>query len=119
MSLSDPTVTIGAGTVTLPRVSSGVNSSTYRSADGAVSMSVSHQYGKRIRRNVRIDFRKTAADPFASGYNKEFTGSVYLVLDQPTVGFTQTELKDYIVALATELTESSAATTTKILGGEN
>lgn len=119
MSLSDPTLAVGASSVTLPKVSAGVNSSVYQSADNALRFSVSHQYGKRTRRNVRLDFRKTAADPFMTGINKEFTGSVYLVVDHPTVGFTQTELKDYIVALATELTESSAATTTRILGGEN
>jgi hypothetical protein len=89
------------------------------SSDGNVKMSVSHQYGKRTRRNVRVDFRKVAADPFSSGFNKEYTGSVYLVIDHPPVGFTATELKDYIVGIAGALTGSSAALTTKVLGGEN
>jgi hypothetical protein len=60
-----------------------------------------------------------AADPLATGYNKEYSMSTYLVIDHPPVGFTNTELKYVVDALAAFLTASSGANVTKILGGES
>jgi hypothetical protein len=117
---SDPqTVTINAIANTLPRISSGPNSSVYQKEDGNVKMTISHQYGKRNRRQVRVDFRKVAADPLATGYNKEYSFSTYLVVDHPPVGFTNTEVKYVVDALSAYLSASSGANVTKLLGGEN
>jgi hypothetical protein len=87
--------------------------------DGNVKMSVSHSYGKRTRRQLRIDFRKVAADPLATGFNKEYSFSTYLVVDHPPVGFTNTEVKYVVDALTAFLTASSGANVTKLLGGES
>jgi hypothetical protein len=120
MSYSDPqTITINTVANTLPRISSGVNSGVFSKDDGNVKLSVSHQYGKRTRRQIRVDFRKVAADPLSTGYNKEYSMSTYLVVDQPPVGFSVTEIKQIVDALTAYLTASSGAKVTQLLGGEN
>lgn len=117
---TDPqTITINAVANTLPRISSGVNSGVFSKDDGNVKLSVSHQYGKRNRRQVRVDFRKVAADPLATGYNKEYSMSTYLVVDHPPVGFSIAEIKQIVDALSAYLTASSGANVTKLIGGEN
>lgn len=120
MSYTDPqTLTINAIANTLPRVSSGINTGSFSKDDGNVKLTVSHQYGKRNRRQIRVDFRKVAADPLATGYNKEYSMSTYLVVDHPPVGFSITEQKQIVDALTAYLTASTGANVTKLLGGEN
>jgi hypothetical protein len=51
--------------------------------------------------------------------NKEFSGSCYLVIDHPPVGFTNAELKQYVDGYLAYLTASSGAAITKLLGGES
>ncbi len=117
---ADPqSLTINAVANSLPRTSSGVNAGVFTKDDGNVKMSVSHSYGKRTRRQLRVDFRKVAADPLATGFNKEYSFSTYLVVDHPPVGFTNTEVKYVIDALTAFLTASSGANVTKLLGGES
>lgn len=117
---SDPqSVTINAVAVSLPRVASGENSGGYKSADGNVDMQISHQYGKRSRRRVRLHHQKVAADPLSTGYNKSYDMSCTLVLDTPDVGYTAAEAKYVIDAFIAYLSASSGANITKILGGES
>lgn len=117
---SDPqSLTINSVAQSLPRTSSGTNSGVFTKDDGNVKLTVSHQYGKRNRRQLRVDFRKVAADPLATGYNKEYSMSTYLVVDVPTVGFTVAEQKQVVDALSAYLTATSGSNVTKLLGGEN
>lgn len=120
MAYSDPqSVTINAVANTLPRVSSGVNAGAFSKDDGTVKLSVSHQYAKRTRRTIRIDFSKIAADPLVSAQNIRYSMSAYLVVDIPVTGFTIAESKYIIDALTLYLTASSGARVTQLLGGEN
>lgn len=117
---ADPqSLTINAVANPLPRTSSGVNTGVFTKDDGNVKLSASHQYGKRTRRQLRVDFRKVAADPLATGYNKEYSMSTYLVVDHPPVGFTNTEIKQIVDALTGFLTATSGSNVTKLLGGES
>jgi len=119
MAFADPqSVTINAVANSLPRVSSSPNSSVYQKDDGLVRLTVSHQYGKRNRRTIRVDHRKIGPDPFTSD-NKEFSMACYLVVDAPTVGYTNTELKQVVDGLTAYLTASTGAKITSLLGGEN
>lgn len=119
MAFSDPqSVTINAVAVTLPRTGSGVNAGTFKSNDGTVQLSVSHAYGKRNRRTIRIDHSKIAADPLLSE-NVEFSMSSYLVVDVPPRGYTVTEAKQVVDGLLAYLTATSGAKITQLLGGEN
>lgn len=120
MSFSDPqSVTINAIAISLPRVSSGVNAGAFSSSDGLTKMSLSHQYAKRVRRTIRLDVSKVAADPLVGGQNVAYSMSAYLVVDLPTVGYTVAEAKLVVDGLVAYLTATSGARVTQLLGGEN
>jgi len=121
MALSDPQdVIINSITTSLPRISSGNNSSVYQSNDGLIRYILSHQYNaKRVRHLVRLEHAKIAADPFQSTLNARYNMSAHLVVDSPIVGYTVAEQKYVVDALAAELTASSGALVTKIIGGES
>ncbi len=117
---TDPqSVTINAVAIPLPRTSSSENKGAFKSNDGLVQETVSHQYGKRNRHLFRIDHSKVAADPFLSSVNARYSMSTYIVFDVPTVGYTVTEAKQVVDGFITQLNASSGALITKILGGES
>lgn len=117
---ADPqTVTINAVATSLPRVSTEKDAASYKTADGLVKLSVSHQYGRRVRHMVRLDQSKIVADPYLTGQNIPASMSAYIVIDVPTVGFSTTEQKYLADALTGYLAASSGAIVTKVLGGEN
>lgn len=118
--LADPqSVTINSVAQSLPAVARGSNNSIYQKDDGTVKLSVSHQYGKRTRRTVRLDFSKISADPLVPAQNQKVSMSTYLVIDQPITGMTITELKQVVDALTAYLTASTGAKVTSVLGGES
>lgn len=119
MAFADPqSVTINAVANSLPRISSGVNTGAFQKDDTTVALSVSHQYGKRTRRQLRLDHSKIAADVFTSD-NVKYSMSAYLVVDVPETGYTVAEQKQIVDALAAYLTAASGAKITQLLGGEN
>lgn len=114
---ADPqSVTINAVPFSLPRVLNGTQDATYRSADETVQMRISHQDSKgRKRRMVRLDQTVIAADPLSAENTSQKAG-IYLVVDEPQFGFSDTQL-DYLVdALIAWLTAANIA---KLLGGES
>jgi len=120
MAFADPqSVTINAVAQTLPRVSSGINAGSFRKDDGTVALSVSHQYGTRNRRTIRLDHQKFAADPLVSSTNVLRSLSAYIVVDSPVQGYSITEQKQIVDALIAYLTASTGARVTQLLGGEN
>lgn len=120
MAFADPqTITINAVATSLPRTSSGTNSGAFTSNDGTIRKSVSHAYGKRVRRTMRVDLSKVAADPLITNQNVKLSTSVYIVVDHPVSGFTVTELKQLIDGFIASLSASSGAQITSLLGGEN
>jgi hypothetical protein len=119
MALADQTVTINSVAIALPRTGSDLHSGTFGSSDGLVTEVVSHQVGKRIRHMLRINHSKIAEDPFQSTVNAKYSMSAYVVFDVPPVGYTVAEQKQVIDGLFSQLTASSGALITKILGNEN
>lgn len=95
--LSSPqSVTINAVATDLHRVIDEKTASTYASADGTLQMRVSHQETKnRTRRMVRLDQTVLAEDPLTAENQYQKAG-VYVVIDEPSFGFSDTEL-DYLV----------------------
>lgn len=114
---ADPqSVTINATPVSLPRVLTGNQDATYRSADETVQVRISHQNTKsRKRRMVRLDQTVIAADPLSSENTSQKAG-VYLVVDEPEFGFDDTSLGYLIDALKAFIDSSAIA---KLLGGES
>jgi hypothetical protein len=119
VAFADPqSVTINAVANSLPRISSGVNTGAFQKDDSTVKLSVSHQYGSRTRRQLRLDHSKIAADVFTSD-NTKYSMSAYVVIDVPTTGYTIAEQKQIVDALTAYLTASSGARVTQLLGSEN
>lgn len=119
MSLADPqSITISGTANSLPRTSSGVNSGIFNTADSTVTMKVSHAYGKRVRRTVRLDHAKIAADPLTSA-NTRYSMSTYLVIDTPVTGYSVAEAQAIVAGLTKWLTDTTGANVGKVLGGEN
>jgi len=117
---SDPqSVTINAIANSLPRVGSGINTGTFSKDDGTVRLGVSHSYGKRNRRQVRIDHKKVAPDPLVPATNVPYSLSIYLVADVPRDGYSLVEQKQIADAFLAWLTASSGANLVKFLGGES
>lgn len=117
MAFTDPqSITVNSVAQSMPRVSTDGTQSLYSSADESFKMRISHQDAKgRTRRMVRVDQRVVAADPLTS-VNEYKTLGVYLVVDEPEYGFTDTEI-DYVVqALKTWLTSPNVA---KLCGSEH
>lgn len=120
MSFADPqSVTVNAVATSLPRTSSGVNSGTFSSSDGAMQLSVAHAYGKRTRRTIRLNQSKIASDPLITTQNVRLSTTVSLVVDAPAVGFTNTELKQLVDGFIATLSATSGAKISQLLGGEN
>lgn len=120
MAFTDPqTVTISAVPISLPRVSTGNNVSSYTSADGLVSLKAEHAYGRRTRRVLRIDHGKITTDPFIPAQNTKVSMSNYIVFDVPVAGYTNAEALAVYAGFKTLFTASSDALITKLLGGES
>lgn len=91
--LTDPqTITINAVAQTFNKISSNGQQSIYLTADGLFTLTVSHQKTKnRYRRMVRIDQKVIVADPL-SAVNDYERLSVYTVIDEPEVGFSDADI---------------------------
>lgn len=120
MSFADPqSVTINAIAISLPRIASGVNQGAFRSPDSRTDLAVNHTYGRRVRRQIRLSVNKVAADPYIPATNQLVSMSTYLVVDTPVNGYTAAEAKLVIDGFLANLTASSGAQITRLLGGEN
>jgi hypothetical protein len=119
MAYSDPqSITFNAVATSFPRTGSSANAGKFTTADGQYTLSVSHAYGKRTRRVIRVDQTQVSADPLIPAQNLRASASVYLVVDAPTFGFTTTQLKYVVDGLTAYLAASSGAKVTQLLGGE-
>jgi hypothetical protein len=54
-----------------------------------------------------------------TGINNKYSMSAYIVFDTPPVGYTVVEQKQVVDGFIAQLTASSGALITQILGGEN
>jgi hypothetical protein len=120
MAFADPqTVTFNAVPYTLNHVSSSPNTGEYLNTSGDVKLTIAHAYGKRIRRTIRIDRSKLAADALNPTINSPYSMSTYLVVDQPIMGYTLAELQNTVDGFVNYLQASTGARVLELLGGEN
>lgn len=119
MAFADPqSVTVNAVAQSLARTGSSNNSGVFQKDDATYKLSISHSYGNRTRRVIRLDNQKYAADPLISAQNVLRNMGVYLVVDVPVQGYTNTEAKQIVDGFLAYLTASSGAKVTQLLGGE-
>lgn len=120
MALNEPqSVTLATIAQSLPRTSTGTNTSTYTKEDGTVVLTVAHAYARRIRRTARLTTNKITTDPLITAQNVRVNATCYVVLDVPVAGFSSAEQKDLLLALATWLSATTGANAGKLVGGEN
>jgi hypothetical protein len=131
MAFADPqSITIATfnsgSAISLPRKKDEPLSSTYNDDTENYQLVISHQYvGKpgmldeRRRRTVRVNVRKVASNPLDATVSLYQSASVYLVIDNPVIGFSSTELKDICVGLFNLLTASTNAKLLQFIGGEH
>lgn len=118
MAFADPQSVTISGARSLARTSFGTNSGIFTHADGLTKLSISHSYGARYRRLVRLDDSKIAADPLLAGVNVKAGMSAYLVVDIPQTGYDAAAQLQVVSGLTTWLTASSNAKTVQFLAGE-
>lgn len=120
MAFADPqSVTISGVPISLPRTSQSGDETVYQSGDGLVQMLASHDYGKRNRHLLRLNHAKIAADPFRPTENRRESMSVYIVLDTPSVGYTNAEALAIYTGFNTQYVATSHALISKLLAGES
>lgn len=116
---SDPqSVTISGSAKTLNRLNSTPQGSGWSTADRAHKMSIAHTYGRRDRHTVRFQFDSLVANPLVSGQNVNQSMSVYLTADVPP-GYDTATAKAVIDGFLANMTASTGANITKLLGGES
>lgn len=121
MAFSDPqTVTVATVAQTLNRtpVLDGVAQGSFVKDDQSYKLEITQSKKGRTSHIVRLSARKIAADPLASANNVEYQMSVTLSVNAPNVGYTATEQKDLIAALAAWLTASTNANAIKLVNFE-
>ena len=114
---TDPqSITVNTVAKSCPRTTVGDLNCTYKEATGEFQLRISHQEtSKRIRRMVRIDQKKVAADPLTA-VNAYQTAGVYLVIDEPITGFSDAELGYLVTALKDWATTGNIA---KVVASES
>lgn len=117
MSYADPqSVTVNAVAQSLPRTGSSLNAGTFQSAAADYKLGVTHSLGRRNQHRARLDNSKIIVDPLASDRNLPVSMSTYLVVDVPVTGYSTTEVKQQIIALADWLKAGTNAD--KLAGNE-
>lgn len=108
-------VTYNSVAQTLPRISTSGSRSVYRSADGSLIITVSHQTTRdgRIRSMYRLD-----RNVDVNADNVLETESCHVVLERPASGFSETDSINLVTCLAGSLTASTNAGIKKIHGME-
>jgi len=122
MALADPqTITINAVPQSLPRTFSEGSEAVYSSADGLWKLSLNHNLIKqgRTRHLLRFDHAKVTSDPFVPTQNVKVNSAIYMVVDVPPAGYTNTEIMQIYTGFKALFTASSDAVISKLIGGES
>lgn len=113
---ADPqSLTIATVATSFPAVARNTDKSVYQTADGTNVFTIARTYGKRSRFSIRLDNSKYATDPLVPANLIPVSTSVYIVIDTPAVGYTQTERQNLAKALRDWATDANIL---KVLGGE-
>jgi hypothetical protein len=117
MAFADPqSVTIDGGAVSLPRTGFSSTAGKFTSADGDVSLEISHQRGSRFRHLIRLTDAQVVSNPLVPDQNIAVNMSCHLVIDMPRNGYTAAEIADLSAALTTWATEANLL---KVVSGES
>ncbi len=116
---SDPqTVTISGSAKTLNRTSNTEGGSKYATSDRAHQVSITHVYGRRHRHTIRLQVDTLTANPLIAGANVTQSMTAYLTVDVPP-GYDAATAKAVLDGFLANLTATSGANLTKLVGGES
>jgi len=120
MAFSDPqTLNIAGDDVSLPRVSSGLNSGAFQySDDYKLVLSITHAEGKRNRHIARLKYERLAPDVLNPSLNVPVEMSVTLTVDVPKRGIDTEGIHDMVGGLVGWLTASTGANVVKLVGSQ-
>lgn len=110
--------TVNAVAKSLNRTGTVADGAKYASATRDRRLEINHQYGRRVRRQFKLTTDTLVANPLISGQQVNQSMSVYIVVDHP-VGYDVATAKYEIDAFLANLSASSGANVTKLLGGES
>lgn len=112
------TLTINAVAKTLTRVDGTGGRGVFRNVSEGlrVTLTQSETKARRLITGVRLDHEKLAADPLLTGVNRPVSGSIRLIVDYPSLGYTVVEKEDHLQAVADWL--AVQANRDKLLNGE-
>lgn len=117
MAFADPqSVTVNAVAKSLARIPSNqATTGRFSNNGGEFTLDISQKQTQgRFRREFRFTQTKIAADPI-SALNKQISASVIIGIDEPKVGFSDTELGYLIAGLKTAVDATAQG---KLLEGE-
>lgn len=115
---ADPIASVTYATVaqTLPRISTNGSKSVYRKSDGSLVITLSHQTARnRVRSMARLD-RNIDTD---ANSVLDSNCAVYLVIDRPVTGFSETDVVNQSECLFGALTASTNAGLKKLYAQES
>lgn len=116
---SDPqSVTVSGSAKTLNRTSNTETGAKYATADRTYQLSIAHVYGRRHRHTLRLQVDTLTASPLIAGQNVTQSMSAYLTVDVPP-GYDTATAKAVLDGLLANLTASTGANLTKLVGGES
>lgn len=104
----------------LPLVGSGLDQAKYADADSTFVLTTGHSTtrGGRTRSRLDLRFRKVAADVFQSTLNAEYSASLALTGNFPTVGFSAAERALLVDTFLDALRANTDTIPLKVLAGE-
>lgn len=116
---ADPqTVTISGSAKTLNRTGTSADGASYGTAARDHLVSIAHSYGRRTRHTIRLKVDTLVANPLVSGQNVSQSMTVSLTVDVPT-GYDTATAKAAVDGLLANLSATSGANITKLVGGES
>lgn len=115
---ADPqSVTISGSAKTLNRTASTETGGKFATADRAYQLSVLHSYGRRFRHTFRFQSDSLVANPLVSGQNINQSMTVSITVDTPP-GYDTATAKAVVDGVLANLSASTGANVTKLVGGE-
>jgi hypothetical protein len=115
---SDPqAVTVSGSAKTLNKTVATESGGRWATAARDYFFSVAHQYGRRHRHTARLQFDSLVASPLVSGQNVNQSMTVLLSVDLPP-GYDTATAKANVDGFLANLSATSGANITKLIGGE-
>lgn len=116
---SDPqSVTVSGSAKTLNRLNTNDVGAKYGTAARDYGLSIAHIYGRRHRHTARFQADTLVANPLVSGQNISQSMTVSLAVDMPP-GYDTATAKAVIDGFLANMTASTGANITKLIGGES